>query len=540
MALRTVNTKNVVREIFTNIDPEILDGTCKNNKTLKPARHAPPPPSPQSPSPKEIVNRKSNLSKKKTLEKTSPVKNVEVINHRPIKEKLSKDKLLPQKSKTKETIKPETNQSLHNDNNQALVETKSAPSAPPRKRSGNKQPIVITAPASDITVSEPSTTKVLYEPTNISLNDSTNNTESSYDDATKDNSTYESYETIKVISYDDMDNNNATPFYQLKNETNKTILRIVNDDKHKLKIKNEFSIGPIVSNEKKTSILISGDDCYSTVNVNDDVPLYQSSVVVNDANVNQIEIKYNKSSTIYITSDDNHGKATVENKEINDYITMNVKEQEEQLEEDYEVYNHQKSSTLQNEYDAKQEQIINTAVESRNESNSSKRPSSDYLKKLLNDPVEAVRMNLVPHVCGKSDVFKKETIDQDSLYDLLNSDILTKLQLLSSNDNTKDDLSDSYATQYETMDHGSDCYTDNSNRSSITEEELANRTKFYDLLSDTVPIEVSDGDDHHYESINKVVDPIYEEIEIPPPLPANPPPPTVLDDLQIDKELTTR
>lgn len=105
-----------------------------------------------------------------------------------------------------------------------------------------------------------------------------------------------------------------------------------------------------------------------------------------------------------------------------------------------------------------------------------------------------------------------------------------------------DDISSEHSssTQYEPMDPGSDCYTDNSNRSSVTEEEMANRTKFYELLADPALVEVSENDDHHYESIKLDNDPIYEEIEIPPPLPSNPPPSSLLDDLNLDKEFTTR
>lgn len=431
MALRSPNAKTVAREIFTKIDPEILDGTSKS-KTLKPARQAPPPPPPSI-----------------KLEKNEPLDTF--INNNIILDEP------PASSSTITNISDSTtltNQSLAINNNSdneitsnlklkaVKVEIngdKSPPAAPPRKRSNNK-PVTITT----------------------------------------SNGSLQEAPTL-----------------------NKTIVRIVNNETHKLKIKNEFSIGPIVSNEKKTSILISGDDCYSTVNVNDDVPLYQSSVVVNDGNVNQIEIKYNKSSTVYITSEEDNSATKIDDSKIDEYYTMNC---------------------FDNSNDV-----------------SKKRASSDYLMKLLNDPVEAVRMNLVPHVCGKSDVLKKEANVYDPVLELFNGhkdEILTKLQLLALDEDGKDD--DDHSTQYEIMDHGSDCYTDNSNRSSITEEELATRTKFYDLLSDTVPIEVSDSDDHHYESISKLVDPIYEEIEIPPPLPSNPPPPTLLDDLQIDKELTTR
>uniref|UniRef100_A0A182I499 DH domain-containing protein n=1 Tax=Anopheles arabiensis TaxID=7173 RepID=A0A182I499_ANOAR len=58
--------------------------------------------------------------------------------------------------------------------------------------------------------------------------------------------------------------------------------------------------------QKKTSILITGDDCYSTVNVDgaSDTPIYQSSVVVNDGSVVASptnEIRQTASNTITIS-----------------------------------------------------------------------------------------------------------------------------------------------------------------------------------------------------------------------------------------------
>uniref|UniRef100_A0A182WBX9 DH domain-containing protein n=1 Tax=Anopheles minimus TaxID=112268 RepID=A0A182WBX9_9DIPT len=58
--------------------------------------------------------------------------------------------------------------------------------------------------------------------------------------------------------------------------------------------------------QKKTSIMITGDDCYSTVNVDgaSDTPIYQSSVVVNDGSVLSSptnEIRQTASNTITIS-----------------------------------------------------------------------------------------------------------------------------------------------------------------------------------------------------------------------------------------------
>ncbi|KRT82932.1 hypothetical protein AMK59_3067, partial [Oryctes borbonicus] len=195
--------------------------------------------------------------------------------------------------------------------------------------------------------------------------------------------------------------------------------------------------------------------------------------------------------------------------------------------------------------------------------------STEMLKQILCNPVEAVKRNLVPHVCGKSDVSRRpcsrKTIESDDLVaSFLNDSLLNGtspmdhlppnnvsqlieesfLKLRNHDNANMDDDRDlssehSSTNQYEIMDAGSDCYTDNSNRSSVTEEELSTRSKFYELLAESA-VEVAENDDHHYESIKQNVDPIYEEIEIPPPLPSNPPPSMLLDDLQLDKEYTTR
>lgn len=298
-----------------------------------------------------------------------------------------------------------------------------------------------------------------------------------------------------------------------KYSPNKTIVRISPvEPVHKIQIKNEFiespSIDPVlISDSRKTSILINGDDCYCTVNVSDDVPLYQSSVVVKDAGQSNVIPK--KSSTIYITGNFSTSFEP-DNKE------------ESQIKETKEAKEEVKTET-------------HKAVVVCNE---------ESIEEILKDPVEAVRRNLVPHVCGKSDESRTTTQDTNSLFyskSLLDNPEQLKESLLQLANQEDDGCSEhSSSTQYELVDPGSDCYTDNSNRSSVTEEELANRTKFYELLADAALVEVAENEDHHYESIKINADPIYEEIEVPPPLPANPPPTNLLDDLQLDKEFTTR
>ncbi|RZB39687.1 uncharacterized protein BDFB_008503, partial [Asbolus verrucosus] len=351
----------------------------------------------------------------------------------------------------------------------------------------------------------------------------------------------------------------------VNDHSNKTVVQINGSQTvHKLQIKNEFTdvvnvqtVSVLNGPQRKTSIMITGDDCYSTVNVNDDVPLYQSSVVVKDTGMEATVIQNTKkSSSVYITSNFINSEivtSPVETKEhlreFNESIDeKNVENDNEMVNEDYEDCEF--NNTVENKKNEN-----NTLLDTFSENNI---PSSELLKQLLRDPVEAVRRNLVPHVCGKSDVLwrrrdKKflsneksdfdETLLESSLENINVTNFLKDSFLkLRNYESVGDDLSSEHSssTQYELMDASSECYTDHSNRSSVTEEELANRTKFYELLADSAVVEVSESEDHHYESIKINSDPIYEEIEIPPPLPTSPPPLSLLDDLHLDKEYTTR
>lgn len=348
--------------------------------------------------------------------------------------------------------------------------------------------------------------------------------------------------------------------------TNKTVVQINGTPAvHKLQIKNEFSdvtnvhtVSIVENPQRKTSILINGDDCYSTVNVNDNIPLYQSSVVVKDSGVELSPIPQSKkSSTVYITGTfiSNQTESPKSNPEPEnntngfDFTTFN-KKLDNEVTKDYVKVN------SSNNHEPKSE-VKGSIVEGFEQKDI---PSSDLLKELLRDPVEAVRRNLVPHVCGKSDVSRRprdmkifnnrvpslmgESLLESPLEDKTSTtnSIEDSFLRLRNYDTVGEDVSSEHSssTQYELMDPGSDCYTDHSNRSSVTEEELSNRTKFYELLAESAVVEVSESDDHHYETIKVNNDPIYEEIEIPPPLPANPPPSSLLDDLNIDKEFTTR
>ncbi|KAI4469964.1 rho guanine nucleotide exchange factor at 64c isoform a [Holotrichia oblita] len=365
--------------------------------------------------------------------------------------------------------------------------------------------------------------------------------------------------------------------------TNKTIVKIsspVTPPVHKLKIRNEFpetntsSVTITDNNLGKTSITINGDDCYCTVNVKDDVSIYQSSVVVKDSGVT-IQPPERKSSSIYITGNFVTPLTTLEKIDDAGSIQDNSSKYEDIKEyDDCQSVNDSTSNYSKRINNQSSSQVNDQLIRENQKETTATNAldvlcSTEMLKQILCDPVEAVKRNLVPHVCGKSDVSRRprsrKTIESDDLVaSFLNDSLLNGtasidqlppnhvtqlieesfLKLRNHDNAIMDDDKDvssehSSTTQYEIMDPGSDCYTDNSNRSSVTEEELSTRSKFYELLAESA-VEVAESDDHHYESIKANVDPIYEEIEIPPPLPSNPPPKMLLDDLQLDKEYTTR
>nr|CAH7718946.1 unnamed protein product [Callosobruchus chinensis] len=318
-----------------------------------------------------------------------------------------------------------------------------------------------------------------------------------------------------------------SPNNSLSDYTNKTVVQVNSPPAvHKIQIKNEFSDN---SNIHSVSILDNPQRKHrslSTVMIAtqpDDIPLYQSSVVVNDTIIETPPAKSTKkSSTVYITGS----------------FVSTPEEPQQESQSDY------KATT--------KEYVTMTCCpnEGSQKVEGDSPASSDVLKELLRDPVEAVKRNLVPHVCGKAEVSRRPRdrklfnhIVQSLVGDVPEEKTMEESFLrLRNYESIGDDVSSEHSssTQYELMDPGSDCYTDNSNRSSVNDDDLSNRTKFYELLAEPAEIEVADSDDHHYESIKMNNDPIYEEIEIPPPLPSNPPPSSLLDDLNLDKEFTTR
>ncbi|XP_044751987.1 uncharacterized protein LOC123311920 [Coccinella septempunctata] len=457
--------------------------------------------------------------------------------------------------------------------------TEQIPQAPPRKRSNNKQPGLNVQIVTDswnnekhrkiLTEDDEAETKVTQD------SPCTENSKDISIPITTENLAQGKNSYLKNNTSENIDCDENSPSTQIRDNSgsvspsmdysNKTVVKITPSSSpvHRIQIKNEFpetaNIQTITISEhtqRKTSIMINGDDCYSTVNVNDDVPIYQSSVVVKGHGISENNLKNSRrSSSVYITGRFEEEDASKQ---------KSFAEENNYKNEPHYCTCKNNSGEITKEKEEKQIPTENKTIKAVEKTEKNVdiciRPSTpDMLREILRDPVEAVKRNLVPHICGKSDLQRRpRDLKLKNYYPMIplkETDVscikdngakegspLRPWNFDSLMEDDKDACSEhSSSTQYEFVDPGSDCYTDHSNRSSVTEEELSNRTKFYELLAESSLMEVSENEDHHYECINRHDnDPIYEEIEIPPPLPSNPPPISLLDDLKLDKEFTTR
>ncbi|XP_045461895.1 uncharacterized protein LOC123672000 [Harmonia axyridis] len=552
----------------------------------------------------KLDNHNSNSSNSECFEDSLLKKNSTSLQS-PISENIelpsgSEKPILQQKAKS-ERILMQDNSILKSDIKEIREKFESPkkiekiPQAPPRKRSNNKQPamniqIVTEMPKIKDDVKQNENIQKRDDDDNVFLEEtiafsshkenlnpfiseqvtaeilSNNKGELEYNQQLKK----EDEDKSQAISRKDEISGSVSP---IADYNNKTVVQITPSSSpvHRIQIRNEF---PEISNvqtitisentQRKTSIMINGDDCYSTVNVNDDVPIYQSSVVVTGHCLTEHSPMNNRrSSSVYIT-----GTFEEENSSKAKHFCLTEAENNSKNES----YNCTcRNSSIENTKEKEENQVVANVFDSINDVRPDDktekkvdcciRPSTpDMLREILRDPVEAVKRNLVPHICGKSDLQRRpRDLKLKNYYPMISlkeSETICLKENPSKDERSplrpwnfdslmeddKDACSEhSSSTQYEFVDPGSDCYTDHSNRSSVTEEELSNRTKFYELLADSALLEVSENEDHHYECINRNDnDPIYEEIEIPPPLPSNPPPINLLDDLKLDKEFTTR
>ncbi|CAK1550596.1 unnamed protein product [Leptosia nina] len=369
----------------------------------------------------------------------------------------------------------------------------------------------------------------------------------------------------------------------------KTVLRVKQFDAEDTQeqVKEPSRMLKFIENEpRKTSIQINGNECYSTMNVSNDAPIYLSSVVVNADSSNACS-SYQTGTTVTISV----GSPQSETKKSKSQVYIGAS------------FNGEKKCN-----------DLNTYEEYYNESNTSK-VSNTSISSILSDPVEAVKRNLIPHVCGKKDdSMESDKNSQEGgnivaklfddtffahLADGLDSDLVRKLiensliklqetkhregvsntkvtieKLIESslvsmkeemnksigkpeeplknkddNENKNNNLptylhnDDTICSApYESMEYESgvagvfsdlepmsDCYNASASELSTEDDNNSTRSKFYQMLVDAAICDIETAnntdDDHHYESIRLNSDPIYEEIgDMPPPLPVNPPP----------------
>ncbi|XP_026486831.2 uncharacterized protein LOC113393926 [Vanessa tameamea] len=180
----------------------------------------------------------------------------------------------------------------------------------------------------------------------------------------------------------------------------KTVLRVKqfdSDDADDRKdLKDTYKVTEL--EPRKTSIQINGNECYSTMNVSSDVPIYLSSVVVNDDYGNSCNT-YQTGTTVTISVGTPQNEVRKSKSQI--YIGAvfsgdSYKKEDSNTYEDY--YTDDRYTNSYNNND---------------------------ISSILNDPVEAVRRNLIPHVCGKKD----NSIDNtsDGIKQSESGNIITKL-----------------------------------------------------------------------------------------------------------------
>ncbi|XP_055913340.1 serine-rich adhesin for platelets [Eupeodes corollae] len=189
--------------------------------------------------------------------------------------------------------------------------------------------------------------------------------------------------------------------------------------------------------QKKTSILINGDDCYSTVNVTNDTPLYQSSVVVADGSSIDPMLKVTSNTvTINVVSSSPRTpqeELIYKNNKINTLLSSRTGGASTKAiipigsscggvvsssivsspSDSVKTSNKRGRTLITFDYDkspvpvsssSPKEVPIVCASSPEGEVVDDVFSHEEELVKILRNPVEAVRRNLVPHVCGKGEV----------------------------------------------------------------------------------------------------------------------------------------
>lgn len=150
------------------------------------------------------------------------------------------------------------------------------------------------------------------------------------------------------------------------------------------------------SSTKRTSILINGDDCYSTVNVTNDTPLYQSSVVVAPTDFNTVTIKCGTGGKKQRTPEE---EIIYKNNKINTLLNQKKNLGGKSVIPIGQI-KPQGRTLIKLDYE-EPKPTTSTETTSTTSTNPDVFSHEEELVKILRNPVEAVRRNLVPHICGK-------------------------------------------------------------------------------------------------------------------------------------------
>lgn len=185
---------------------------------------------------------------------------------------------------------------------------------------------------------------------------------------------------------------NAPPTTLIKKTVVKVAPLIIHKESdaiHRLQVRNEQDD---YESFKKTSVLISGDDCYSTINVNDDTPIYQASVVVNDGRMSPSKLNINSNTiTINVTTPTSPNDLIQHNNKLNSMFSANTPKQNEN--ESIPSNASQTKTTIFLDY---------SDANSRDKTEEISLENNKDFNSLLRNPVEAIKLNLVPHVCGRN------------------------------------------------------------------------------------------------------------------------------------------
>lgn len=225
-----------------------------------------------------------------------------------------------------------------------------------------------------------------------------------------------------VMFNDEISTSRTTTRTSLKETPTTLIIQKQSPAVHRLEIKHDDEEDYELLGHKKTSIMITGDDCYSTVNVNDDsTPLYQSSVVVNDSpSLSMVSVVNNTNINTVTISVGSSGPTTNNNKVNNVRTTEDV------------IYKNNKRNTMlsinnsgvisigsdKTSSNNNNKTLINLSSNGTEDIKVPKTDSVNELAQIMNDPVEAVKRNLVPHFCGKENETASIKTNQDTVVTL--------------------------------------------------------------------------------------------------------------------------